>query len=87
MLWAREIDGTIAFYRDRLGFECVNRIEGWALLRHDEVELMLSLPKAHEPFDKIQFSGSFYFHPENVEELRQQLKDKATIVYPLEDFD
>jgi uncharacterized glyoxalase superfamily protein PhnB len=56
-------------------------------LHKDEVELALSLPNAQEPFDRIQFTGSFYFHPDNVEELWQHLKGKATIVYPLEDFD
>ena len=87
VLWTRDLDNTIAFYQESLGFDCVNRLEGWALLKKDSVELMLSLPNAHESFDKIQFSGSFYFRPDNVVELWQQLKEKATIVYPLEDFD
>jgi uncharacterized glyoxalase superfamily protein PhnB len=86
MLWTNDHDASIAFYRDLLGFECANRIEGWAVLKKDTVELMLSLPNAHESFDKIQFTGSFYFHPDNLEALWQQLKDKATIVYPIEDF-
>jgi uncharacterized glyoxalase superfamily protein PhnB len=86
LLWTTDLDKTISFYQQMLGFDCVNRIEGWAVLKKDEVELMLSLPNAHEPFDKIQLTGSFYFHPDNVDELWQQLKDKATIVYPLEDF-
>jgi len=86
-LWTNDLDQTVTFYQQLLGFECVNRLEGWALLKKDAVELMLSLPNAHEPFDKIQFTGSFYFHPDNVVELWQTLKDKATVVYPLEDFD
>jgi uncharacterized glyoxalase superfamily protein PhnB len=87
MLWTDDLDASIAFYHDLLGFECASRIEGWAVLKKDAVELMLSLPNAHETFVKIQFTSSFYFHPDNVEELWQQLKDKATIVYPIEDFD
>lgn len=87
VLWTRDLDDTIAFYQQSLGFDCVNRIEGWALIKKDSVELMLSLPNAHEPFDKIQFTGSFYFRPDNVVQLWRQLKDKTTIVYPLEDFD
>jgi uncharacterized glyoxalase superfamily protein PhnB len=85
-LWTNDLDQTIEFYEQLLGFECVNRTEGWALLKKDEVEMMFSLPNAHESFDKLQFTGSFYFHPDNVDELWQQLKDKSTIVYPLEDF-
>jgi uncharacterized glyoxalase superfamily protein PhnB len=87
MLWTNDLDATIAFYRDVLGFECGNRMEGWATLQKDDVELMLSLPNAHEPFDKIQFTGSFYFRPDNVDALWQQIKDKATVVYPIESFD
>jgi uncharacterized glyoxalase superfamily protein PhnB len=87
MLWTNDLDKTVAFYHALLGFECINRMEGWALLRKDSIELMLSLPNAHEPFEKIQFTGSFYFRPDDVGELWRQIKDKATVVYPLEDFD
>jgi len=87
ILWTNDPEQTIAFYRDLLGFESINRGGGWALLRKDAVELMLSLPNVHEPFDKIQFTGSFHFHPDDVDELWQQIKDKAMVVYPLEDFD
>ena len=87
MLWTADLDKTAEFYRQTLGFECINRMEGWALLKKDGIELMLSLPNAHETFDKIQFTGSFYFRAEGISELWRQLKDKATVVYPLEDFE
>jgi uncharacterized glyoxalase superfamily protein PhnB len=86
MLWTKDLEQSIAFYCDVLGFECANRMEGWASLKKDDVELMLSLPNAHEPVDRIQFTGSFYFHPDNVAELWQQINERATVVYPLEDF-
>ncbi len=79
LLWTNDLDATIEFYRQLLGFECLNRMEGWALLKKDEVELMFSLPNAHEPFDKIQFTGSFYFHPDDVAELWEELRDKAEV--------
>jgi uncharacterized glyoxalase superfamily protein PhnB len=87
LLWTNDLDATIEFYQQLLGFECLNRMEGWALLKKDEVELMFSLPNAHEPFDKIQFTGSFYFHPDDVAELWEQLRDQAAVVYPLQDFE
>lgn len=65
----------------------MNRAEGWAVLRKNEIELMLSLPNAHEAFDKIQFTGSFYFKLEDVDALWAQLKDKTTVVYPIENFE
>ncbi|HKF06987.1 MAG TPA: VOC family protein [Candidatus Sulfotelmatobacter sp.] len=87
ILWTKDLPASIDFYCEMLGFACVGRSEGWACLQKDDVELMLSLPNAHEPFDRIQFTGSFYFRPDDVQALWKQLKDTATIVYPLEDFD
>ena len=53
MLWVGDIEQTVAFYRDVLGFECANRMEGWACLVNHGVELMVSLPNQHEPFDRL----------------------------------
>jgi hypothetical protein len=30
MLWTAGLDNTVKFYLDLLGFDCVNRMEGWA---------------------------------------------------------
>jgi hypothetical protein len=51
-----------------------------------EVELMVSLPNHHKPFDKLGFTGSLYFHPEDVDSLGERPKDKVPIVYPIENF-
>ena len=32
-LWTHDIDKTIEFYERLLGFECQNRMKGWALLK------------------------------------------------------
>jgi catechol 2,3-dioxygenase-like lactoylglutathione lyase family enzyme len=60
MLWTDDLDASIALHRDLLGFDCVGRAHGWASLQNGDVELMLCLLNAHEPFDKTQFTGSFY---------------------------
>jgi uncharacterized glyoxalase superfamily protein PhnB len=86
ILEVTSIDETIRFYRDVLGFECVGQEKGWARLRNGGVEIMISLPNAHIPFDKPAFTGSLYFNPDDVDALWEQLKDKATVVYPLENF-
>jgi uncharacterized glyoxalase superfamily protein PhnB len=86
MLAVNSIDDTILFYRNLLGFECVNRMEGWACLRKDKVELMISLPNAHEPFEKPMLTGSLYFNASNVDELWDEIKDKVNVVYPTENF-
>ena len=86
MLWVSDIEETIAFYRDVLGFDCSSRMEGWACLVNHEVELMISLPNRHEPIDKLSFTGSFYFQPDNVDGLWEELKNKVPVVYPIENF-
>jgi uncharacterized glyoxalase superfamily protein PhnB len=86
MLTVTNMDETIRFYRDVLGFECANRSEIWATLLNYDVEIMIALPNAHVPFEKPQFTGSFYFNPDDVDALWQRLKDKATVVYPIENF-
>ena len=86
VLAVNNIDDTIRFYRDVLGFECLNRMDGWAALRKDGVELMISLPNAHEPFEKPTLTGSLYCNTSDVDALWDKIKEKANVVYPLENF-
>ena len=86
MLAVNSIDDTILFYRNLLGFECMNRMEGWACLRKDHVEVMISLPNAHEPFEKPSLTGSIYFTASDVDALWDEIKDRVNIVYPIENF-
>jgi uncharacterized glyoxalase superfamily protein PhnB len=86
MLWVSDIEQTIAFYRDVLGFKCANQMEGWACLVNHNAELMISLPNQHEPFERLQFTGSFYFQPDDVDESWEQLRGKVPVVYPIENF-
>jgi uncharacterized glyoxalase superfamily protein PhnB len=86
VLVVNDMDETIRFYGDILGFECVNRIEGWAALRKDAVEVMISLPNAHEPFERPTLTGSLYFSSDDVDALWEKIKGKATVVYPIENF-
>ena len=86
VLAVNNIDDTVRFYRDLLGFECVNQMDGWAALSRDNVELMISLPNAHEPFEKPTLTGSIYFNTTDVDALWEQIKDKASVVYPIENF-
>jgi uncharacterized glyoxalase superfamily protein PhnB len=87
VLYVADMDETIRFYCEVLGFRCANRINGWASLQCDLAEIMLSLPNEHVPFERSNFTGSFYFHAEDVDSLWTQLRDKAIVVYPIENFD
>lgn len=82
-----EIAPAIAFYHDVLGFECDSRMEAWACLTKDGVEVMFALPNAHLRFDKPQFTGSLYFRCDDVDAIWEQVKARAEVVYPVEDFE
>jgi uncharacterized glyoxalase superfamily protein PhnB len=87
ILYVADIDQAIRFYCDVLGFTCAGHFDGWASLHRDFAEVMLSLPSEHLPFEKSLFTGSFYFHADDVDSLWAQLREKAAVVYPIENFD
>jgi len=88
LLWTKEIRETISFYTEVLHFNCVNSDEsaGWAILARDEVEFMVCPPNAHFPFDKPNFTGSFYINTTQVDKLWSEFKDHASVCYPIETF-
>jgi catechol 2,3-dioxygenase-like lactoylglutathione lyase family enzyme len=89
MLWTNDLDKTIEFYTKVLGFSIVhhNQEIGWVTLGRDEMEIMFAIPSEEIEFKKPFFTGSFYFITDAVDKLWANVKDKATIVYGLENFD
>jgi uncharacterized glyoxalase superfamily protein PhnB len=88
VLWAENIDETIGFYTQILGFTLMGRNDDWewASLKKDDVQIMLSQNEYEKP-NGIGFSGSFYFNVDNVDELWEDLKTKAKICYEIETFE
>lgn len=85
MIWVENLDESIAFYMNVLGFEIDGNSDGtWAKIKKDAVKLMLALPNANIPFDKPVFTGSIYLYTKNVDEIWEKLKDVTEVVYPLE---
>ncbi|MGK4567868.1 VOC family protein [Flavobacterium sp. 3HN19-14] len=89
IIYTTELHETINFYTNTLGFTCneINEEWGWASLQKGECEIMVTKPNEHIPFEKPQFTGSFYIKTEKVDELWEHLKDTAKICYELETFD
>ncbi|UKB81328.1 VOC family protein [Chryseobacterium sp. MEBOG07] len=89
ILWTENLDETIAFYMNILGFTLMDKNEDWqwASLRKDEVLIMLSQPNQHEKPSSIGFSGSFYFNVNDVDALWEDLKTKAKVCYAIETFE
>ena len=89
MLWTEDLTGSVDFYTAVLRFTAneINNDWGWAWLSKDNVHLMLARPNEHTPYDKIGFTGSFYFTTDDVDELWDELKDKVKVCYGIENFE
>lgn len=89
VIYTIDLEGTITFYKQVLGFVCVDFDEdsGFARIETEGIDIMLSHPNEHIPFEKPNFTGSFYFTVDNVAELWSRCKDSQEIAYPLEKFD
>jgi uncharacterized glyoxalase superfamily protein PhnB len=89
IFWTEDVQKTIEFYTSVLGFSTdeVDSDRGWASLSKDGVELMLAKPNDHTPYDKIGFTGSFYFKTDDVDAAWAELKDKARVCYDIENFE
>ena len=89
MLWTENLQETIDFYTNVLGFTCHEKNDdwGWASLSAGDVYIMLALPNEHTPYDKIGFTGSFYYTTDDVDTLWNKLKDKAKVCYEPETFE
>ncbi len=89
MIYTDNIDDTIKFYKNELGFDCVDYEKGcgWANIRYNTTEIMISKPNELLEFKKPIFTGSFYFKIQNANKLWNRLKDRTRISYPIQDFD
>ncbi|KXH84819.1 bleomycin resistance protein [Chryseobacterium kwangjuense] len=88
ILWTDNIDDTIGFYTQILGFTLMGRNDEWqwASIRKDDVQIMLSQNDYEKP-NGIGFTGSFYFNVDNVDDLWEDLKTKAKVCYEIETFE
>lgn len=89
MLRTWDLRASIAFYTEVLGFQCAALAEdrGWAALQRDQVRIMISGPNEHEGDTAPAFTGSLYINTDEVEQLWEQVRDRARVCYPLEDFE
>ena len=88
-LYTNEIQKTVDFYVQLLNFQCKSYEPniGWASLQLDNIEIMVTLPNDHLPFEKPLFTGSFYLKTDIIDKIWGQIKDKVEIAYPIENFE
>jgi uncharacterized glyoxalase superfamily protein PhnB len=89
MFWTEDLQGTIDFYNGTLGFTVgeVNEEWGWATLWIDDIAVMIARPNEHTTYDKIGFTGSFYYTTDDVDAWWEKLKDKTRVCYGIENFE
>ena len=89
LLWTKHLNLTVGFYTTILKFKCdeLNEKLGWASLSRDNVQVMLAVPTQHPEFKEAQFTGTIYIHTDDVEKIWKELKDKAEVVYPIDNFE
>jgi catechol 2,3-dioxygenase-like lactoylglutathione lyase family enzyme len=90
ILTTGDMDRSVRFYVDVLGFTCGMQTSAYSNLYRDTVRIMLGAPNAHEEWRGLKFTGQLYIEldsPEEVDALWAQVKDRVAVVYAPEDFD
>jgi uncharacterized glyoxalase superfamily protein PhnB len=90
ILTTDDMERSVRFYVDVLGFTCGMQTPDYSNLYRDGVRIMLGAPNAHEEWKGPSFTGQLYIHLETAEQvdaLWAKVKDRAEIVYAVDDFD
>lgn len=91
MLESRNLETTIEFYTGTLGFTVGDILQdgettSWCSLYRDGVSIMFCSPNTHMNYGGILLTGSIYFNVEEVDRIWEDLKDKCSVLYNLENF-
>jgi catechol 2,3-dioxygenase-like lactoylglutathione lyase family enzyme len=90
ILTTDDMDRSVRFYVDVLGFTCGMQTPGYSNLYRDAVRIMLGAPNAHGEWKGPKFTGQLYIGLETAEEvdvLWAKVKDRAEVIYAVDDFD
>jgi len=89
MLETKDMQATLKFYTEVLGFKCDTFSEewGWAHFSKDEVAIMFSKPNEERNIPEPIMSGSLYIEVDDVDSVWDDLKYTGNICYPIENFE
>jgi uncharacterized glyoxalase superfamily protein PhnB len=89
ILTTEDMDRSIRFYVDVLGFTCGMQTAGDSNLYRDAVRIMLAAPNAHGDWKGPCFTGQLYIDLETADEVNAlwaTVKDRAEVIYAVDDF-
>lgn len=90
IIWTNELDKTVDFYCNVLGFSFNDKVDNsqqWFHLFRDECEIVVASPEGIETLGQPGFSGTFYITVDNIDELWYSIKDKAEVCSEIETFE
>ncbi|PZO26890.1 MAG: bleomycin resistance family protein [Flavobacteriaceae bacterium] len=90
IIWTNELDKTVDFYCNVLGFSYDDKVDNsqqWFHLFRDECEIVVASPEGIETLGQPGFSGTFYIMVDNIDELWYSIKDKAEVCSEIETFE
>ena len=89
VLQTDDMDRSVRFYTEVLGFTGGMQSADYSNLYRDTVRIMLASRDAREEGSPPTFTGQIYLGldtPEEVDVEWARIKDKAKIIYPVDDF-
>ena len=89
MLRTWDLEATVAFYNEVLGFDCegLEPEWGWATISCGGFQVMFAGPNEHEGDVEPAFTGSIYFRVSDVDDMWSMVEGRVQVCYPPEDFD
>ncbi len=87
MLEVNNVEETIDFYVNTLGFQCLGHFEKeWAQVQRDNISIMFCRRFSQKEHPNPILTGGIYLYTDDVDSLWEEWKDKTQICYPIETF-
>ncbi len=88
ILQVDDMDKTIQYYGDILGFKCTSRMDNeWSKVERDDISIMFSCRYGDDKDGPTNMTASIYLFTNSVDELWEEFNDKTQVIYPIETFD
>lgn len=84
-----DMERSVRFYVEVLGFHVAMQSPAFSNLYRDGVRVMLASPNAHREWTGPVFTGSLYIGLETADQVDAEwtrVHDRAEVIYPVEDF-